>query len=90
MKNERNSDLRVKASKVLQKSEAMARNEHKLNYNDSSVFRIDCKDFVPMYNNQGIKCAYCGSVYGDEMKGKKCLTCNLSVVGVETLGLVTG
>ena len=90
IKSERNADLRVKAGKVLQKSEAMARNEHTLNYNDSTVFRIDCKDFVPRYNNEGIKCAYCGSVYGEEMKEKVCLTCTLSTVGVETIGLVTG
>ena len=90
IKSERNADLRVKASKVLQKSEAMARNEHNLNYNDSSVFRIDCKNFVPKYGNEGIKCAYCGSVYDSEMNGKLCLTCNLSTVGVETIGLVTG
>merc|ERR1711862_778661 len=41
MRNERNADLRVKASKVLQKSEQMARNEHTLNYNENASFSID-------------------------------------------------
>mmetsp|Transcript_12825 Transcript_12825/g.19436 ORF Transcript_12825/g.19436 Transcript_12825/m.19436 type:complete len:1256 (+) Transcript_12825:97-3864(+) len=91
MKSERNAELRIKAGKVLQKSESMARNEHNLNYNDSTVFRIDCKDFVPRYSNDDVsECPYCGSVYGKEMHGKSCLTCGLSTVGVETIGLVTG
>merc|ERR1712071_568565 len=49
MSSERNADLRVKAMKVLQKSEQMARNEHELNYNPSSTFKIDCQTFTPIY-----------------------------------------
>merc|ERR1719410_2039420 len=50
MRNERNADLRVKATKVLQKSEQMARNEHTLNYNENASFSIDCKSFEPIYD----------------------------------------
>lgn len=92
MSSERNADLRVKATKVLQKSEQMARNEHNLNYNESAAFSIDCQNFVPVYSgDSSVKCSYCGSVYLDaSMKGKVCATCNFSTVGVETIGLVTG
>merc|ERR1712183_1168559 len=48
MSSERNADLRVKATKVLQKSEQMARNEHDLNYDESTTFKIDCQKFVPI------------------------------------------
>jgi len=92
MNSERNADLRVKATKVLQKSEQMARNMHTLNYDESKSFSIDCKDFVPVYSGDNSeKCSYCGSVYtGEDMKGKVCLTCNFSAVGTKTIGLVTG
>jgi len=92
MSSERNADLRVKATKVLQKSEQMARNEHELNYNESSTFSIDCASFLPIYAGANVvNCSYCGSSYaGTSMKGKVCLTCGLSVVGIQTLGLVSG
>jgi coatomer protein complex subunit alpha (xenin) len=92
MKSERNADLRMKATKVLQKSEQMARNEHTLNYNENAAFTIDCKDFVPIYTGEDcVKSSYSGSAYkGSEMKGKVCLTDGFSTVGVETIGLVTG
>jgi len=92
MSSERNADLRVKATKVLQKSEQMARNEHTLNYDESSAFVLDCKDLVPITSSDtSVECSYCGSRYLDEsMKGKICSTCNLCVVGVNTIGLVTG
>jgi coatomer protein complex subunit alpha (xenin) len=92
MNSERNADLRVKATKVLQKSEQMARNEHNLNYDESVSFSIDCKDFVPVKaGEKSCKCAYCGSSYtGESMKNRICLTCSFCKVGVETIGLVTG
>lgn len=92
MSSQRNADLRVKATKVLQKSEQMARNEHTLNYNESTTFAIDCDKFVPIYaGDKAEKCPFCLSEYlGDEMKGKCCKTCGFSTVGVQTLGLVTG
>lgn len=92
MNSQRNADLRVKATKVLQKSEQMARNEHTLNYNESKAFSIDCQNFIPVYaSDNPSKCSYCGSVYlDDSMKNKNCLTCGISTVGSETIGLVTG
>jgi coatomer protein complex subunit alpha (xenin) len=92
MSSERNADLRVKATKVLQKSEQMARNEHDLNYDESVSFTIDCRNFAPIKAGQpSIKCSYCGSNYADSaMKNKVCLTCNFCTVGVQTIGLVTG
>ena len=91
MNSDRNADLRTKATKVLQKSEQMARNEHTLNYDDTKTFKIDCQTFAPIYAGEpSIECSYCGSVYKDEgMKNKICLTCGLSVVGIKTIGLVT-
>jgi len=92
MNSERNADLRVKATKVLQKSEQMARNEHQLNYDDSKTFQIDCKDFVPIYSGSScVECSYCGSAYSDTgMSHKLCLTCTFCAVGIKTIGLVTG
>merc|ERR1711862_144079 len=93
MSSERNADLRVKASKVLQKSEQMARNEHTLNYNENASFSIDCKSFEPVYDlSESIQCSYCGSVYKltSNMLHKTCLTCLFSSVGEKTIGLVTG
>merc|ERR1739844_368894 len=80
MSSAKNAQLRVKATKVLQKSEQNARNEHKLNYNESATFSIDCRDFIPIYGGDpNLKCSYCGSVYADEnMKNKTCFTCGLT------------
>lgn len=92
MSSEKNADLRVKATKVLQKSEQMARNEHQLNYDESATFKIDCKNLVPIYaGTETFKCSYCGSEYSDSsMKDRVCLTCTFCTVGVNTIGLVTG
>ena len=92
MNSERNADLRVKATKVLQKSEQMARNEHQLNYNENAAFAIDCKDFAPIYTGEpSVKCSYCGSQYKDEStRNKICITCGFCAAGVDTIGLVTG
>ena len=89
--SQKNADLKLKAVKVLQKSEQMARNEHELNYDEGKVFVIDCEKLCPIYTGQpSVKCSFCGSAYSPDFKGKCCLTCTLSTVGVETLGLVTG
>ena len=91
MNSERNNDLRVKATKVLQKSEQMARNEHQLNYDESRAFAIDCKDFLPVYGSDCVECSYCGSKYADaSMEHKLCLTCSFCAIGIKTIGLVTG
>merc|ERR1712038_1117922 len=72
MSSERNADLRVKATKVLQKSEQMARNEHELDYNDAATFSIDCKELKPIYTGDAcIQCPYTGSSYaGSSMKNR--------------------
>jgi len=92
MSSERNAELRIKATKVLQKSEQMARNEHEINYDESSSFTIDCRDFVPVMAGQpSVKCSFCGSTYADQkMKNQECSICGVSAVGVQTIGLVTG
>jgi len=92
MSSERNADLRVKATKVLQKSEQMARNEHQLNYDESKTFTIDCQTFNPIYSGESsVECSYCGSAYSDgKMTQKLCLTCLFCKVGIKTIGLVTG
>ena len=89
--SEKNADLKSKATKVLQKSEQMARNEHTLDYDEAKQFVIDAKNLTPLYRGSDmIKCSFCGSCYASECNNTLCLTCKLSVVGVSTLGLVTG
>lgn len=91
MASEKNADLRTKSQKVLAKSEQQARNEHTLNYDESKAFAIDCSTLTPIYRGEPcLKCSFCGSSYSEEHKGKTCVTCTLSTVGVQTLGLVTG
>jgi coatomer protein complex subunit alpha (xenin) len=92
MSSERNAELRLKATKVLQKSEQMARNEHQLNYDDTKTFVIDCKDFKPIYAGEPrVESSYCGSAYSDQsMSHKLCLTNTFTAVGIKTIGLVTG
>jgi coatomer protein complex subunit alpha (xenin) len=91
MSSERNKDLRVKATRVLQRSEQMARNEHTLNYDESKTFSIDARDFVPIYPGDSyVESSYCGSRYKDEaMRNTVCLTTGIALVGVNTIGLVT-
>jgi coatomer protein complex subunit alpha (xenin) len=90
MSNAKNADLRVKATKILQKSEQMARNEHTLNYNESTSFNIDSKNFVPIYpGDKAVQCPFTGSWYDESMKGKLCKNSGICVVGVKTIGLVT-
>jgi len=84
------ADFRNKAAAVLKKSEENARNEQKLSFDERNPFVLDCSDLVPIYKGTPFAiCAFCGSNYKAEMKGSICLTCRLSVIGVETLGLVT-
>jgi coatomer protein complex subunit alpha (xenin) len=93
MSSERNADLKLKAQKVRQKSEQIARNEHELNYDETKSFKIDCQTFFPVYAGQpSVTCPYCGSEYHDHdgMRDHLCDTCGLSLVGVKTLGLVVG
>ena len=88
--SEKNAQVRSKAQKVLQKSEAQARNEHELAYDERNPFVVDCSALTPIYRGAPVvRCAFCGSAYEPSFKGKVCVTCGLALVGVETLGLVT-
>eukprot|EP00752_Nemacystus_decipiens_P007324 g6553.t1 len=90
LSSERHADLRTKATKVLQKSQQMARNEHTLDYDERNPFEVDCQNLKPIYRGSpSCKCPYCGSAYQPFAKGSVCVTCGLSQIGVETLGLVT-
>lgn len=90
MNSERNAESRSKAQKVLQKSEKEGRNEHSIDYDEMNPFNIDCAALKPIYKGSPhVKCPYCQSVYAPEYKGKICVTCNISTVGMETVGLVT-
>ena len=92
MSSDKNAELKSKATKVLQKSEQMARNENELNYDETKTFEIDCRDLVPIYGGEPkVECSYCGSAYKDEgMTQKLCLTCSFCKIGIKTIGLVTG
>jgi len=92
MSSERNADLRNKASKVRQKAEQIARNEHELNYDETKSFKIDAQYLVPIYSgSKFIACSYCESQFADaDMQNQLCPTCGLSQVGIKTLGLVSG
>jgi len=88
--SEKNATLKVKAQKVLQKSEQMGSNEHTLNYDERNPFSIDCVNLVPIYRGSvEVLCPYCNSHFSPEHANKLCTTCNLSQVGVETIGLVS-
>ena len=53
-------------------------------------YSLDCFNLKPIYKGSpASKCAFCGSSYSPDYKGKLCLTCEISAVGVETVGLVT-
>lgn len=57
-------DVKVMATKVLQRSEKEGRNEVTLNYDERNPFVIDCAALSPIYRgSESIKCAYCHSHY---------------------------
>jgi coatomer protein complex subunit alpha (xenin) len=88
--SERHADVRTKAQKVLSKSEQQGRNEHQIDYDEMNPFTLDCAELKPIYKGSpSIKCPFCFSTYSPDFKGKLCVTCNLSTVGVETIGLVS-
>mmetsp|Transcript_917 Transcript_917/g.2689 ORF Transcript_917/g.2689 Transcript_917/m.2689 type:complete len:601 (+) Transcript_917:199-2001(+) len=84
------TELHQKAQMVLQKSEQKARNEYKLNYDERNPFEIDCNNLTPLYRGTQFEtCSFCKSAYASHLKGCLCRTCNISLIGIETLGLVT-
>lgn len=75
---------------MLQKSQQMARNEHAIDYDERNPFEIDCLSLKPIYRGSpSVKCPYCSSAFSPEAKGTVSVTCGMSKVGEETLGLVT-
>jgi coatomer subunit alpha len=86
---EKNKALKVKAKKVLTKSEQEGRNAETLEYDERNPFVIDAGTLKPIYRGSDLlRCPYCGSAYTPDQKGTLCATCGLSSVGTETLGLV--
>jgi coatomer protein complex subunit alpha (xenin) len=90
MNSERNADSRSKAQKVLQKSEQQGRNEFTIAYDEMNPFSLDCLNLKPIYKGSPlVKCPYCFSAYAPELKGSLCVTCGISVIGIDAIGLVT-
>ena len=87
---EKNEDTKSKTQKVLQKSEKEGRNEYIIDYDERNPFNLDCATMKPIYKGfPNVKCSYCGSYYTPDYKDKLCVTCCISTVGVDTMGLVT-
>ncbi len=89
MASERHAELRVKATKILQNSQQKARNASEIDYEEAKPFVIDCNELKPIYRGSpSVQCPYCKSSYSSEMDKQLCKTCNVSQIGVSTLGLV--
>ncbi len=89
MASERHAELRVKATKILQNSQQKARNASEIDYEEAKPFVIDCSELKPIYRGSpSVQCPYCKSSYSSEMDKQLCKTCNVSQIGVSTLGLV--
>ena len=84
------AELKKKTLNVLQKSEKQARNEYSIDYDEKNPFVLDCGNLKPLYRGTNyINCPYCGSAYTQDALNKVCNTCGISLIGVETIGLVT-
>mgnify|MGYP000733877840 FL=1 len=84
------SSIRVKAQKVLKRSERSGRNEETINFDHKNPFSIGCRDFAPIYKGSPlIRCPYCFAAFKPEYKDSVCDVCLISTVGTETLGLVS-
>ena len=56
-------------------------------YDDDLVYKICPKKLKIHKNKEVLKCPYCLANYSKEFDGKLCDICNLSQIGLETLGL---
>lgn len=84
------SSIRVKAQKVLKKSERAGRNEATINFDHKNPFSIGCRNFSPIYKGATlIRCPYCFAAYEPDCKDSTCDICEISSVGTETLGLIS-
>lgn len=85
--SDKNAKLKVDAQKVLQKSEREGRNAIDLAYSEGP-FELDVATLRPVTPGLAVKkCPYCQAV--STQAGSLCVVCELSPVGVETLGLVS-
>ena len=80
--------LKKQATKVVQKSQQEGRNAMKLNYQPDQKFDLCGISFTPIPQGRDlVRCPYCGTAYLPEHSNQLCKTCNISSVGVETVGL---
>eukprot|EP00947_MAST-08B_sp_MAST-8B-sp1_P000235 g235.t1 len=80
---------KLQAQKVLKASEANGRNAHEIRYDEKNPFVICGKSLLPIYKGEDlVRSPYCGAAYKPEFKGETCVVDGLSVIGLETLGLV--
>lgn len=84
---ERNAKLKSDAQKVLQKSEREGRNAMDLLYTQDQSFELDVVSLLPLASGSGKRCPFCQST--SAAQGQLCPVCDLSPIGVETLGLVS-
>jgi coatomer protein complex subunit alpha (xenin) len=83
--HEKHLKLKTDAQKVLQKSEREGRNAVELKYSDAP-FDLDVVSLVSTPAGSCLKCPYCQST--STQRKVLCPVCELSPIGVETLGLV--
>ena len=84
------SRVRMQAKKVLQLSEAQARNALTVQYDDTGAFHLCAGSLTPIPRGAAaIRSPYSGAYYTPEFKGSVCVIDGMAKVGVETLGLVS-
>jgi len=82
-------DVVAKAKKVLQVCDKTPTNEHTLKYDERNPFVICGLSLTPIYKgNPLVRCPFCSTSYLLEHKGKVCVICKVSQIGVECLGLM--
>lgn len=85
----KNAALAQRAKTALARSEAEARNAHKVNYDDRTPFVICAGSLTPIYRGgEVVRSPYSGAAYTPEFRGKVCVVDGMAQVGLETLGLV--
>ena len=85
-----NAQLLTKAKKVLQLSEAEGRNAISIDFDEMNPYKLCCASLTPIYRGSPvITSPYCPAAYKPEFKGSVCRIDGMSVVGVETVGLVS-
>jgi len=81
--------LKTKATKVLRLSEQDGRNEVKIDFEENGEFFVDVVSMKPIpVSSQSSKCPFCSARTVPSSEKIQCPICNLSTLGVETLGLI--